>query len=235
MLVGGSLLRGAIKVYNLTISANTNNYNLNTALTSAGWNGTAPANVNVVIQSGVTVGSSSTSASAFVVEALPVGSKVVVTNDGTISGAGGAGGSANSSSASAGGAGGVAIQTSFALTIANNGTIAGGGGGGGGSIYDSGGKSGATIMSLGGGGGAGTTYGIGGSGNINGSNGNATTGGAGGAFFYSSGPNGGNLGVAGETSSTYHINAAGGIAGNYVVGSSYVTWAVTGTRLGGSS
>lgn len=44
------------------------------------------------------------------------------------------------------------------------------------------------------------------------------------------GGNGGTLGQPGAASS-----AAGGAAGSYVVGASFVTWVVPGTRLGASS
>ena len=76
----------------------------------------------LVVGSGDTVGSTSTSNAALTIESNGVGS-ITVTNDGSIEGAGGA----------AGAAGGNALQVdgSVAVTLVNNGTIKAGGGGGG--------------------------------------------------------------------------------------------------------
>lgn len=150
--------------------------------------------------------------------------------------------------------GGAAIRTNRPVTIFNNSIIAGGGGGGGGGggfRYPA--PSPPAIRSQsggGGGGGGGTAGGAGGpvgqssGGNIStlGSIGGATTGGAGGA-----GPTptngvggvGGAWGSSGnpgtqsvQTVSPFPVVGAGGSAGNYVIGNSFVTWGATGTRLG---
>lgn len=130
--------------YNLTISANTNDYNIRSAAISAGWPGSVDANVNVTINPGVFVGSTSTGSSAFSIGSpWPAGSALTVTNNGTIVGRGGGGGNGGTGGVgppvapktapgSAGGAGGPAFNTGRAVTVTNNGTISGGGGGGGG-------------------------------------------------------------------------------------------------------
>jgi len=76
----------------------------------------------LVVGSGDTVGSTSTSNAALTIESNGVGS-ITVTNEGSIEGAGGA----------AGAAGGNALEVagSVAVTLVNNGTIKAGGGGGG--------------------------------------------------------------------------------------------------------
>jgi hypothetical protein len=208
VIIGASLMLGAGNTSIINITASTNNYNLGTALTAAGWNGTSPVRAVVTIASGVTIGSASTSTPAFIVPSLPSGSVVSITNNGTISGAGGTGGTASGT----GYAGGNALQISSATTITNNGTIAGGGGGGGGSIGY-------------GGGGAGTVPGAPGGGTA--SAGTATAGGSGSG----AGGAGGGLGSAGVSMGQYY----GGSPGYYVVGSAYVSWAATGTRLGSFS
>tara|TARA_B000000532_G_scaffold244251_1_gene243491 strand:+ start:4071 stop:5474 length:1404 start_codon:yes stop_codon:yes gene_type:complete len=76
----------------------------------------------LVVGSGDTIGSTSTSNAALTIESNGVGS-ITVTNEGSIEGAGGAAGSA----------GGDALEVagSVAVTLVNNGTIKAGGGGGG--------------------------------------------------------------------------------------------------------
>ena len=76
----------------------------------------------LVVGSGDTIGSTSTSNAALTIESNGVGS-ITVTNEGSIEGAGGA----------AGAAGGNALEVagSVAVTLVNNGTIKAGGGGGG--------------------------------------------------------------------------------------------------------
>ena len=246
MLIGGSLLLGGGRGFIFNLTASQNNFNLITALTAAGWNGSSPVRAQITVASGVVIGSTSTATAAFVVGALPAGSKVTLTNNGTSSGAGGAGGSV-STATTAGGAGGTGIQTASPLTIANSGTLAGGGGGGAAtSTYVTSGGPTGTSYFLGGGGGAGTVAGPGGSAtgtnqpndlayNYSGAPGTATAGGAGGnsgAPGYG-GP-GGALGAAGGGASTGSPGAVGA-AGNYIIGNSFVAWTSIGTRLGGFS
>ena len=75
----------------------------------------------IVINSGVELGATSTSEEALEVPAGGAGA-ITITNNGTLSGAGGAAG---------GGTGGDAFEAGVACTLINNGTIRAGGGGGG--------------------------------------------------------------------------------------------------------
>ena len=128
---------------NITISSNTNNYNL--------WNSKGGAysagntTINVTINSGVTIGSTSTGTYAFDTgTGWASGDTITIINNGIVKGKGGnggdgadvtnnsSGGLVSSSAAGAGGAGGSAFRAQFATSITNNGTFAGGGGGGGG-------------------------------------------------------------------------------------------------------
>jgi hypothetical protein len=146
-------------VIDLFISANTYNYDVYTnrsPLYSAG-----NTDLTLTIDPGVTVGSTSTPASALLVpNAFNPGDTVTIINNGIIQGMGGGGGNGSSSTpvtGSPGGGGGNAVLLQRPTTITNNGTLAGGGGGGGG-----GGSaraiSGATYVGLGGGGGGGAGF-----------------------------------------------------------------------------
>ena len=208
---------------NITISSNTNNYNL--------WNskgGTYSAGqttVNVTINSGVTIGSTSQGGYAFTTGlGWVTGDVINITNNGTIKGKGGNGGAGGSAvygssvpNAGNGGTGGPAFRGQFACTVTNNGSVygGGGGGGGGGGTWSAGFKSNAALGFTrgggGGGGGAGVTSssggaagtGSGGQGSNDngaaGSGGTATAGGAGSASNGSlnAGGNGGGLGADG--------------------------------------
>ena len=173
------------KVVNLTISSNTQNYNIFNNVANAYIAG--KTDVTLTINSGVVVGSSSTG-SAALVTGLPganftTGDTLTIINNGSIVGAGGQGGnganlSASQYSGTTGGngiAGGQAMSISFPTLINNLGTIGGGGGGGGGGasytylIYSSGGSGSYSWYNPtyiagagGGGGGAGSVAGIGG-------------------------------------------------------------------------
>ncbi|TKW60849.1 MAG: hypothetical protein DI628_08145 [Blastochloris viridis] len=103
------------------IASNANNVNIQSLFSGADWaNSTRPK--RVVINSGVTVGSTNP-ATAALLTGTGRGSNLIIQNSGTIAGAGGA---AN------GGAGGPAINSQqTGVTITNAGNIYGGGGGGG--------------------------------------------------------------------------------------------------------
>ena len=164
---------------------------------------------------------------ALTVPVFPAGSKVVIYNNNYIVGKGGNGCDNGTQNWVTGWPGGAALSVAYPTTIYNNGTIAGGGGGGGQGV-DTGNSS------CGGGGGAGQAIGLLGGGFTAGFAGTLTTGGGGatGGGGYHGGA-GGNLGVAGGAGTGAFAGAsAGGAAGYYLVGSAYVTWAVTGTRLG---
>ncbi|MCX7509550.1 hypothetical protein [Delftia tsuruhatensis] len=197
-----------------------------------GYRGTGPVIVRVL--AGADLG-------ALVIPNSFPDSAVYIVNNGRI---GGLGGSRNSR-------GGTGIYTRRKITITNNGTIFGGGGGGGDGgdaricAYSS------CSIGRGGGGGVGGGYVLvssvyqyqqtGGAGNQGSrdsvSGVNSATGGSGG--------NGGSIGLAGQSGSsgstsgtsepgypTYFPVSSGGPSGYYVDGNDYVTWLVTGTRLG---
>lgn len=124
-----------VYVLALTIAANTTDYNLKTAATNAGWNGTTAINLTCTINAGVYVYASSTGVYAFQTgTSYPAGSSITIINNGTILGKGGNGGNGGgaTSAGGAGSAGGPAFYAGAGCTVTNNGTISGGGGGGGG-------------------------------------------------------------------------------------------------------
>lgn len=118
----------------------------------------------VVIDEGVTVGSSNANLPALTTGKFPIGSTVTLLNNGRIIGAGGAGGSGGNGGSGRvprlcgrdGGNGGNAIELKYPLQIKNEGSILGGGGGGGGSS--------SCNQNFGGGGGAGSGPGAAGAG-----------------------------------------------------------------------
>jgi hypothetical protein len=236
---------------NLTISANTQNYDVYTAAIGAGY---SSGDVTVTINPGIVVGSNSTGAYALLVpSAFSPSASISITNSGTIIGSGGAGGTGGNGNpgtiapGTPGLVGGNAIYVNRPTTVTNNGTIAGGGGGGGG-----GGAIGTPSFSIpsrrsggGGGGGAGDTAGAGGAAGgavpagaaTPGNPGTLTAGGAGGAGTLNALPGGpgGGQGASGTSGVNGPVRpgGSGGGAGNYIVGNPFVTWSVTGTRLGG--
>lgn len=162
----------------LTISSNTNNYNI---LSSVGGSyGAGASDVTLTINSGVTVGSTSTGTYALDTGTGWVsGDTITIVNNGTVRGRGGDGGDGGSSTnnssgakvsmsaGTAGGSGGNAFRAQFATAITNNGTFAGGGGGGGGggsNRYFQSGNKGGMSTNGGGGGGGGAGLGSGGAG-----------------------------------------------------------------------
>lgn len=246
-------------VANLTVSTPQVNYNLRTVALAAGWNGVAT--VNLTINPGVTISSSSAGTPALTISgAFPNGASLV--NNGTISGAGGSGGGGAGwydggkagilgASGSPGVGGGTALYVTVASTpVTNNGTIAGGGGGGGGASSDAYpvpyGKATqvAYIGGPGGGGGAGNSGGPGGGGGqggaaigVAGGGPSGSTGNTGGATTGGAGINGGGpliSGAGGARGSSGSDGAGypGGAAGASVVGTANITWLATGTRIG---
>lgn len=200
-----------------------------------GYRGTGPVIVRVL--AGADVG-------ALVIPDTFPDAAVYIVNNGRIGGRGGISDSR----------GGTGIYTRRKITITNNGTIFGGGGGGG-----RGGDAqicaySACSSGSGGSGGAGGGYvNIGGviqynfsglsgfpgyssnipgvnsaSGGYGGSGGNVGTSG----FSGSSGSASGTAEPSNQFNPSYSSPGSGGPAGYYVDGNSYVTWAVTGTRLG---
>lgn len=218
----------------LTISSDTANYNIATAL----GNPTTPKNVILTINSGITVYSNSTSQASLDTSNLPSGSTVKIINNGLIVGRGGNGGFGGGhcwlAVPTAGGNGGDAINATVAVFVDNtNGYIYGAGGGGGGS-----GSSCASFAGGSGGGGAG--YGAGGSSTSwfpAAESGTATAGGAGrqghiDSYGYAlTGGNGGGPGENGSNGATSgspgtaYPGAAGGLAGKAInLNGQTITW-----------
>jgi hypothetical protein len=238
---------------NLTIAANTQNYNVWTSASANPAYVAGKSVVTVTINPGIAVGSSSTGTYAMSVpSAFNPTDTVTIVNNGYIVGAGGAGAAGSNgigpaNPGAAGAAGGSALYVARATTVTNNGTIGSGGGGGGGGGNDGywgggGGGGGAGYNTGAGGGGGNSPYGYPGGG---GGAGTLTTGGGAGAGGHAASPvgsgkggAGGNLGAVGGAGSAsgnpVHVpGGAGGGTGNYITGNSFVTWPATGTRLGG--
>jgi hypothetical protein len=168
---------------NITISANTQNYDLWSVVSANPGYVAGATNVTLTVNPGVTVGSSSTGTYALQIpSSFNPGDIVSVVNNGTIVGRGGNGGTGGPGASPSvptwkGGDGnnaGNGMYVNRPVTITNNGTLAGGGGGGGGSsaeslVIGSGGtpKSPTPFSGIvaggGGGGGAGNSVGDGGS------------------------------------------------------------------------
>lgn len=229
-------------VFNPTISSHTFNYNLKASAIAAGWDQTSPLSTSVTINAGIVVGSAILSNGYYGFDTgagFPSGSTITLINNGYIIGAGGFGGQAgdgHSAGPGNGAAGSDALLAQHAISITNNGVIAGGGGGGGGGD----GATASDSVGGSGGGGAGDLVGDGGApqmsadGTVTGNGGmpGALTvgrGGGGGQFGGYDGGAGGNLGVAGVSA---WIGGVGGAAGAAVTGNAYISWQVTGTRLG---
>jgi hypothetical protein len=240
--------------YEYTVSSNTTNINLNSLATSLGWGGTLPIVFTLTINSGVSLGSSSTSNPALLISSFPAGTEINIINNGYIVGAGGAGGNGRWRTAGdAGSNGGDALSIAYATNITNNGTIGGGGvGGGGGCAFDKwsggGGGGGAGYVvgaaaqgatgdgrgissagTLTTGGARGTPYAIGGSGN-----GYGWYGGVGGSLGQNGLVGNGDYIYGGGSGYAFYGLGAGGTAGKCTsTGSNAnITWLATGTRLG---
>ena len=118
--------------FTATISSNTQNYNLLTAMQAAGYVNGSAYTVNLTINSGVYVWSNSTSLAGFDTGAITGTGTINLTNNGFIIGKGGDAGNNSNLGTTTGQNGGPAISTSRNIIITNNSYIAGGGGGGGG-------------------------------------------------------------------------------------------------------
>jgi hypothetical protein len=218
----------------IIISASTNNYTLNPAAVTGYVAG--KTDVELIINSGIIVGSTSTSTAALSVSGFDADDGITITNSGSILGMGGAGGTGGSSNGAggAGSAGGLALILSNSVSIDNLGYVFGGGGGGGGSrsyyTVASCGKNCNTYAyygGSGGGGGAGQLGGVAGVRGLyvsnygsHGSVGTLLAGGAGGTNNIDGGA-GGTNGSAGANAD----NGAGGAAGKAATLNGYViTW-----------
>ncbi|MFZ1618519.1 MAG: hypothetical protein WAT41_14320, partial [Flavobacteriales bacterium] len=212
--------------------------------------------VNIIIESGVLVSSTSTATYALVnpnTWASGVIINLIIESGAIVAGRGGTGGTGSifgDGNGSNGNDGGVAFLMQSPISVENNGVISGGAGGGGGG---GGGKDG-FLAGLGGGGGGGWPYGSGGLGGdygygASGNDGSiaSTNGGAGGAGGRSSsggdfgqggaGGTGGDIGQNGLVGGTgagedFGFGGTGGALGDAIHGNSYITWVATGTRYG---
>jgi alpha-tubulin suppressor-like RCC1 family protein len=130
--------------YNLTVSANTADFNLRNAMVSSGWDGSSAVNATITVPATFHFYATSTANSGFMCNpALPVGSSVTLNLNGGIWGKGGAGGNSTpggpgttASPGSSGGTGlyvrtpGTSPSTEFILNKGPTSRVAGGGGGG---------------------------------------------------------------------------------------------------------
>jgi len=242
----------------LTISSSTTNYDVYTQASPSPNYTAGTTDIELTINSGVVVSSTSTGTYALnVPNAFTAGDTVKIINNGTVQGRGGNGGvGGHSSPGGSGGSGGNAVYVNFPTTIDNVGSLTGGGGGGGGggrgSIFTSGGNPKqpaywATHPGGGGGGGSGTPGGSGAAGGPSGSPGGAGNANSGGSGGSGSNPYGGNGGAgggrgaagggggAGRPGGASTPAGAGGAAGSYLVGNPLVTFETTGTRQGSVS
>lgn len=195
-----------------TIAADTTNYNIYSAMSAApiGWNTTSKGSADVVVNSGIVVGTPSTGTYAMDTGGpWPGPSTIVVYNSGFVVGMGGAGGNGGpqSGNGAPGSPGGPGLRAQRAMTLVNSGTVGGGGGGGGGGdgisyTYPIGFPPTNVPANNGGGGGGGgrtgrTNSAGGGPGPASG--GNPNPGSAGGAGTFAGGGTGGNGGTTGPT------------------------------------
>ncbi len=199
-------------VHTVIIDANLFNVNLRTMHDSIYSTPMSGQTINITVNAGVIVGSTSEANPAVDVGTWPVGVTVNLIVVGRIQGKGGDGVTLDS-----GEAGGTALYTRQSIFLTStDGEIWGGGGAGGcGDLF--GGSPG------GGGGGAGTNPGAGGGGSPNaGASGTETAGGAGGTGSGAGGAGGG-PGLAGSNGSGAIAFGLGGAAGAAIDGDSFVT------------
>lgn len=259
---GGSWEPVRVPTFNLVISSNTSDYDIESAARSAGWDGVVDCIVNVTINSGVDVTGTSTS---FASGAIRTGNffgrlaqPIRLENNGRIIGKGGNGGAGNVASNNGlpggGGGNGLLVDNEDPVDLYNYGTISagGGGGGGGGGGTDNVGADATCTGFEGGGGGGAAKSGLGGSGWNNGGNGGTTGGGSGGdgegnndpivADVGGDGGGGGNWGNNGGGGAAglngcngRGVGGSGGSRGDYIDGDSSVNYIVTGTLRGSVS
>jgi hypothetical protein len=215
--ISASSFRGEPSVVDiaLTIASNTNNYNIFNSKGSTYVAG--KTNVTLTINSGVSVGSTSTGTYALQTgTGWASGDTITIVNNGTIKGRGGDGGVGGSrvnppnsngfaptlvtTAAAVGSNGGNAFRAQFATTFTNNGSVYGGGAGGGG-----GGS--ATTLTVGYKGASGW---VGGSGGGGGAGVNGGSGGAGGTAVWTDVLGNPNAGTTGATGSSGTSTSGGG-------------------------
>lgn len=208
----------------LTIASNTQNYDVYTQVSSVNY---SAGKTYASIVNNAIIGSSNTESPGMnISNQFLSGDLLELINTNYIVGKGGTGGgSSGNSNGFPGGKGGNALVTSFSISVTNNGTIGGGGGGGGGGA---GFLDGANNPIAGGFGGPGAGYEIIPPATL-------TVGGNGtGGIGIPAGGWGGNLGENGNVGSPSATRSGGqgGNPGNAIVGNNFITWIVTGERLG---
>jgi hypothetical protein len=230
---------GAVRRIFIPITISSSTYNFDVYANRGGSYVAGISDLQVTVNGGVRVGSTSTGAYAMLVtNSFAAGDTVTIVNNGVIQGTGGNG--ADSVLGAVGGGpgfgAGPALYINRPTTIQNNSIIAGGGGGGG---AGGGGQDdkGPARWGGGGGGGAGFAPGAGGGGGYPGSAGTEDAGGSPGYGDAAAGGFGGGRGAAGQNGqnsigASPQSGGAGGAAGYYIVGSGFVTWTATGTREG---
>lgn len=234
LTANGTTYTTAQFLFSPTISTSITNYNLRAAAVTAGWDQVLPLIAIVTVSSSGVIGTTSTATAGLIwTGSYPTGSTLAVINNGYIlgaGGAGGAGGNGGNGSGSSGSAGGPAMQGNYAISITNNTTIGGGGIGG------AGGLGGGGINNAGGGGGGGGGAGYNGGGGGGGGAGisGGLTGNPGGSGGLTTGGNGGSGGFGSVGSGSPGSNGGGLGNGNCTVAgtNAFITWVVTGTRLG---
>ena len=205
---------------NLTIPiGNISSYNVYDAARLAGWDGVRPVVINVVVNSGNSIGSDNITKPAIEIpNTIPLSSTVNLTISGLVAGKGGNGAPLSSSNSTGvnGENGGNAISVARPVIIQNFGAMV-------------------TLQGGGGGGGAGTNPGMAQStGSYAGQNGSTGLGGEGGnpqcgfGICADRGGYGGDLGQAGEGTSS----STGGLPGYAIYGIGYVIFGNQGTVVG---
>jgi hypothetical protein len=213
---------GAVKQFIFTITANTQEADLATLATAAGWDGVAP--IAATIDSGVYLWSDDVAVGGLAVASVPTGT--TVDNYGYIIGRGGDGGFRTIAPQSGGPA---LINSVVGITINNmsGGYIAGGGGGGAGSLDYGGDDQGHGGGGAGGGDGGGTLSGrqggTGGAIGASGTNGGGSNGTGGGV--------GGTAGAAGGGGTG--SNGGGGGGGGRILPGSTAAFVDVGSATGG--
>jgi hypothetical protein len=224
---------------NLTISANTANYNIFN--NRGGSYNAGKTDIVLTINSGVVVYSGSTGSYALDTgTGWTAGDTITVVNNGTILGRGGNGGGGGgagvgyANSGGAGGSGGPAFRAQYSVSVNNLNRIAGGGGGGGGgggaTTVDN--ESGEWFPASGGSGGSGI-----GSGSLTSASGGSGGGNNSGRSIGGNGGSGGTYGASGASGGSSYggysrSGGGGGSGGAAVTGNSNITWINTGTRNG---
>lgn len=229
-------MAGGLPTFPIIIAASGRDVVIRDLVNAFGYDGSSPVVVDVVVNAGVVIGSTSTATHALDSGSFPLGSfiRLTIQAGASVVGKGGDGSGAFSQNpAPAALPGGPALRAQVVMEITNLGTIGGGGGGGGGGT-DGVGNSDAPY----GGAGAGDMLGRSGRQAYNNdsapdtydpaTNATLTTGGAGHNDAGNSGGAGGNLGQAGASAG----GSNGGAAGAAVNGNSFITWISNGTRLG---